>query len=247
MLMHRRKSCSFLTLVYLLLMHGAVLSMQSDAVIDAEAVPHTNSQASLEGTDLKKSKAECESQYSDKSDMFEAPSFMTLVEHRGGDDQKATGSEILTAVQNPEQPKPASSQTTGWFPSITHVVNESQGRKKNEEIIAKVTNWSTGKQHTPLKSLLGEASLASKAKSPNQNESQAPTLPKDDKATKVSGPVTTTVNSILNPESPTGQAAKKENAKEWNSPARYPSDTKSEKKKVKGRSWVQFVCCASVN
>ena len=119
----------------------SVLSMQSDAVTDAEVVPCMNSQASLEeNSDLKKSKVECESPYSDKSsDMFEAPSFMTLVEPRGVDDKKATGSETLTAVQNPEQPKPASLQT-GWFPSMTHVVNESQGRKKNEEIIAKVTN-----------------------------------------------------------------------------------------------------------
>ncbi|XP_061989344.1 uncharacterized protein LOC133707901 [Rosa rugosa] len=207
----------------------SVLSMQSDA----ETVPHTHSQSSL-------------GENSGKSDMFEAPSFMTLVEPRGGDDQKATGSEILTAVQNPEQPKPASLQT-GWFPSMTHVVNESPGRKKNEEIIAKVTNRSTGKQHTPLKNLLGEASSESNGKPLNQKESLALAPQKDDKAAMVSGPVTTTVSSILNPESPTGQAAKKETAKEWNSPARYPSDTKSEKRKVKGRSWAQFVCCASVN
>ncbi|KAM5569692.1 hypothetical protein ABKV19_016948 [Rosa sericea] len=220
----------------------SVPSMQSDAVIDAETVPHTHSQSSLEGnSDLKKSKVECEN----KSVML-APSFMTLVEPGGGDDQKATGSEILTAVQNPEQPKPASLQT-GWFPSMTQVVNESPGRKKNEEIIAKVTNWSTGKQHTPLKSLLGETSSESNGKPLNQKESLAPAPQKDDKAAMVSGPVTTTVSSILNPESPTGQAAKKEIAKEWNSPARYPSDTKSEKRKVKGRSWAQFVCCASVN
>ncbi|XP_050373178.1 uncharacterized protein LOC126790862 isoform X2 [Argentina anserina] len=221
----------------------SVLSMQSDA----EVLPNKHSQASLEeNSDLKKSNVESGSQYSDKSDMFEAPSFMTLVEPRGADDKKATGSETLTAVPNPEQPKPVSLQT-GWFPSMTHVVNESQGRKKNEEIIAKVTNWSTGKQHTPLKNLMGEASTANKGKPPNPEESLAPAPQKDDKAAKVSGPVTTTVHSILNPESPIGEAAKKEHAKEWNSPARYPSDTKSGKKKVKGRSWVQFVCCASVN
>jgi len=57
-------------------------------------------------------------------------------------------------------------------------LNESQGRKKNEEIIAKVTNWSTGEQHpslrspqhTPLKSLLGKASMETKSKPLNAKE-----------------------------------------------------------------------------
>jgi len=31
-------------------------------------------------------------------------------------------------------------------------LNESQRRIKNEEIIAKVTNWSTGEQHLSLRS-----------------------------------------------------------------------------------------------
>ncbi|BFG15534.1 hypothetical protein CerSpe_018080 [Prunus speciosa] len=219
----------------------SVLSIQSDA----QAVPPTDSQTSVEE---QKSKAASERQYPEKSDMFEAPSFMTLVEPRGVNDQKATAAEIHRA-HNLELPKPAPLQA-GWFPSISHVVNESPGRKKNEEIIAKVTNWSTGKQHTPLKNLLGEAYLENKAKSPTQKESQTPAPQKDDKAVKVKdgGPGATTVNSILGPESPTGQASKKENAKEWNSPARYPSDIKSEKKKVKGRPyWAQFVCCSSVH
>ncbi|XP_021833946.1 uncharacterized protein LOC110773732 [Prunus avium] len=219
----------------------SVLSIQSDA----QAIPPTDSQTSVEE---QKSKAASERQYPEKSDMFEAPSFMTLVEPRGVNDQKATAAEIHRA-HNLELPKPAPLQA-GWFPSISHVVNESPGRKKNEEIIAKVTNWSTGKQHTPLKNLLGEAYLENKAKSPTQKESQTPAPQKDDKAVKVKdgGPGATTVNSILGPESPTGQASKKENAKEWNSPARYPSDIKSEKKKVKGRPyWAQFVCCSSVH
>lgn len=224
----------------------SVYSIQSEAqaVLDAEAVPLTDPQASLE----KKAKLASERQYSDKSDTFEAPSFMTLVEPGGVDNQKATGAEIKTA-QNLEQPKPAPLQA-GWFPSITHVVNESPGRRKNEEIIAKVTNWSTGKQHTPLKNLLGEAYLENKAKSPNQKESQAPALQKDDKAVtgKDNGRPTTTVNSILAPESPTGQASRKDNAKEWNSPARYPPEIKIEKQKAKGRPyWAQFLCCSSAH
>jgi hypothetical protein len=57
-------------------------------------------------------------------------------------------------------------------------LNESHGRKKNEEIIAKVINWSTGEQHpslrspqhTPLKSLLGKASMETKSKPLNAKE-----------------------------------------------------------------------------
>ncbi|KAM1800186.1 hypothetical protein ACFX11_031927 [Malus domestica] len=58
--------------------------------------------------------------------------------------------------------------------------------------------------------------------------------------------VMTPVNSILAPESPTGQAPGKDNAKEWNSPARYPTEIKSEKRKAKGRPyWAQFLWCSS--
>jgi len=177
--------------------------------------------------------------------MFEAPSFMTLVEPTDGGDQETGASEIQTG-QNLQQQ--STSLQAGWFPSLTNVVNESQGRKKNEEIIAKVTNWSTGKQHTPLKSLLGEASLESKAKSKKPKETPAPAIQKDETVPKDNGAIATTVNSILDIKSPTSQAAKTETKREWNSPARYPSEIKREKRKVKGRPyWVQFVCCTSIN
>lgn len=219
------------------MMHGTVLSTQSDAqaIIDAEALPQPGSQGTREKVNSKQPKAASGGEHSDKSDMFEPPSFMTLVEPRGASDQKDTDSEIQT-MQNPQQPNQSSLQA-GWFPSLTNVVNESQGRKKNEEIIAKVTNWSTGKQHTPLKNLLSEASQEHKAKPPNPKENLAP-----------SGPVATTVNSILDPQSHASKIASRETGKEWDSPARYHSDIKREKRKAKGRSsWVQFVCCSSVN
>ncbi|KAF3456689.1 hypothetical protein FNV43_RR01343 [Rhamnella rubrinervis] len=216
---------------------ASVLSTQSDAqaIIDAEALPPTVSQGTREKVNSKQPKATSGGEHSDKSDMFEPPSFMTLVEPRGVSDEKTTDSEIQI-MHNPQQSDQSSLQA-GWFPSLTNVVNESQGRKKNEEIIAKVTNWSTGKQHTPLKNLLSEASQEQKAKSPTLKENQAP-----------SGPVATTVNSILDPQSHTSKTASRETGKEWDSPARYHSDIKREKRKAKGRpSWVQFVCCSSVN
>ncbi|KAK7359333.1 hypothetical protein VNO77_01288 [Canavalia gladiata] len=223
----------------------SVLSMQSDApaVTDAETLPSTALLASTETrkSDLKNPKAASDKQQSGKSEMFEPPSFMTLVEPRQVS-PKAAASEIQKG-QNPQQPD--SSSQAGWFPTLTQAVNESQGRKKNEEIIAKVTSWSTSKEHTPLKSLLGEAAHT-KPKSPIVEENSV--VQKNSKVPEDNGSGLTTVNSILGPESPAGQVVKGEAAKEWNSPARYPADIKREKRKFKSRPyWIQLVCCTSVD
>uniref|UniRef100_A0A5B7A6Z5 C2H2-type domain-containing protein n=1 Tax=Davidia involucrata TaxID=16924 RepID=A0A5B7A6Z5_DAVIN len=221
----------------------SVLSNQSDApvAVDAGALPSTHSQAA-EQSEKANSKTASEQHHSDKSDVFDPPSFMTLVESGGGVDQKAAASEIQT-VESTQQPK-SEDLKAGWFPSLTNVINESQGRKKNEEIIAKVTNWSTGKQHSPLKSLLGEANPETKPKSPSPK--QTPTvIQKDETAANNNGASATTVYSILGPED---EAANRDAGKEWNSPARYPTDNKKDKRKVKGKPyWVPFVCCSSVN
>ncbi|CAL5347809.1 unnamed protein product [Camellia sinensis] len=204
---------------------GAVLSTQSDAMaaINAQALPTTASEAPAQ-SEMQNPKTTSEGHHSNKSDVFEPPSFMTLVERGDRVDQNAASDDIQAG-----------------FPSFTNVDNQSQGRKKNEEIIAKVTNWSTGKQHIPLKSLLGEANLETKLKSPIPKQTLTLTKSNDGSAT--------TVNSILGPEATTDQvAAQREMGKEWNSPARYLSDNKKEKRKVKGRPyWVPFVCCPSVN
>lgn len=220
-----------------------VLSVQSDApaVIDGEALPLTEAGKS----NLNSSKATPEGQRSEKSEMLEPPSFMTLVEPGHVVGPKASASEVHKGDQ--PLPDPTASQA-GWFPTLTQVVNESQGRKKNEEIIAKVTNWSNSKQHTPLKSLLGEAANSSnKPKSPKFEENQASL--KNGKVPKDIGSGLTTVNSILGPDSPANQAVVQGDAgKEWNSPARYPAGLKREKRKVKNRPyWIQFVCCTSVD
>lgn len=210
----------------------SVLSTQSEstAVPDAETTDTRGLEKSEHDLQKPTSGAEC---HPDKSDVYEPPSFMTLVESGESANKKANASEIETQL-NAQQLK-TEALKAGWFPSITNVVNESQGRKKNEEIIAKVTNWSTGKQqHTPLKSLLGEA------RSPNVKQVPPSVNKKDETASTK----TKTVNSILSSEAPT--AASKEAEKEWNSPARYPVDVKKEKRKSKPY-WVPFVCCSSVH
>ncbi|XP_034905161.1 uncharacterized protein [Populus alba] len=222
------------------------------AILDAEPLPSNGSQAlpEAEKATLKKPIATSGTEHADTSNIFDPPSFMTLVEPRDVVNQKAAASESQT-TRNPQQLNAASVQA-GWFPSITNVLNESEGRKKNEEIIAKVTNWSTGEQrpslrspqHAPLKSLLGEASMETKSKPLNAKEIP---VEKDSPAAKDNGDLPKTVSSILAPQEPVGEPAKVEE-RAWSSPARYPADIKREKRKVKGRPyWAQFVCCSSVN
>lgn len=159
-----------------------MLSTQSDlpAVVDGEAT--LQARAGAEETDLKKVDAATERQHSNRSDLFEPPSFMTLVEPNGGGIQNSATTEIQTA-RNREQPNPASLQA-GWFPSYTHVANDSPGRKKNEAIIAKVANWSAGKSHTALKNLLDDAALENKQKSATRMDNLASMIQKDENPTK---------------------------------------------------------------
>ncbi|KAL2343490.1 hypothetical protein Fmac_004775 [Flemingia macrophylla] len=222
----------------------SVRSMQSDAPagIDSETLPSTGVPSIEAGkSNINNPRAALARQQSGKSEMFEPPSFMTLVEPRQVS-PKVAASEGQKE-QNPQQADPTSQ--AAWFPTLTQVVNDSQGRKKNEEIIAKVTNWSTTKEHTPLKSLLGEAAHDNKPKSPKMEESLVNQM--SSKVSEKNGSGLTTVNSILGPESPSAQVVKGEAAQEWNSPARYPADIKREKRKVKSRPyWIQLVCCTSV-
>lgn len=209
-------------------------------VSDAEVVSSTETQAAEKLNDefkkSEKGKGAAMESHPDKSDVFEAPSFMTLVESKSE----------------------AADKKAGWFPSISNVVNESEGRKKNEEIISKVTNWSTaGKQHSPLKNLLNEAHTEAKVKSLSPNAKQlvpavnnqadeTASASKNNGITQTTTTTTTTVSSILGSEMPSNaDTVKKEIEKEWNSPARYPIQMKKEKRKGKPY-WVPFVCCTSM-
>ena len=151
-------------LIHFFMILQPVLSVQSyvPATTEGEAL----SSAEAGKSNWNTSKSATQGPQSDIHDVFEPPSFMTLVKH---DSQKAGASE----EGDNSQLNPASSEAA-WFPTITQGVNDSQGRKKNEEIIAKVTNWSANKQSsTPLKSLLGEAANSNKPKSPKMDENQA--------------------------------------------------------------------------
>ncbi|XP_073283048.1 uncharacterized protein [Primulina huaijiensis] len=193
----------------------------------------TNSQSSPRSeTNMQNSERRNIKVHQSKSDDFEPPSFMTLVQPGKAPESVAapTASEI-EPVQHNQQQKSESLQA-GWFPSLTNVVNDSLGRKKNEEIIAKVTNWNASKEHRgQLKNLLNEA------KSPNTKQQKNETSQKDNGATG------TTMSSVVEPEEPKLEIPYKE---DWNSPARYPTVIKKEKKKGKPY-WVPFVCCSSVN
>ncbi|KAL3506519.1 hypothetical protein ACH5RR_031901 [Cinchona calisaya] len=224
----------------------SVLSTQSDGTTpgDAEMLSLTGSRApeKSESTLLNQQTAAGDSHH-DKSDAFEPPSFMTLVESGTGADKNVATSETNT-VGKAEQPSEA--LQSGWFPSLANVVNESEGRKKNEEIIAKVTNWSTGKQHSPLKNLLSEAQEESKVKVAATQKQVPDVNQADETGSKNNGAAVTTVSLIMGSETPNNNAGKREVAKEWNSPARYPTEIKKEKKKGKPY-WVPFVCCTSVH
>lgn len=228
----------------------SVHNAQSDQPASAGIIvqPKTDPEGpdKIESTNLHQEIAS-ERQNLHKADVFEPPSFMTLVEPRGGSDQNNATSEIET-VQATQQPKSEVIQT-GWLPSLSNVVNESPGRKKNEEIIAKVTNWSTGKQHsTPLKNLLGEAKVGTRTKSPSPKRIET-NVQKDATEAKSNVSSATTVKEVLGSEAPAGdRTVKGVTAEEWNSPARYPAEIKKEKKKANGKTfWVPFACCSSVN
>ncbi|XP_022944405.1 uncharacterized protein LOC111448858 isoform X1 [Cucurbita moschata] len=222
----------------------SVLSTQSDlpAVVDGEATLQARAEAA--GNNSERMEAATKRQHSDRCDLFEPPSFMTLVEPEGGGIQSTGASEIQTD-ENQQQRNPASLQA-GWFPSYTHVAKDSPGRKKNEAVIAKVTNWSTGKPHTALKNLLDDAALENKQKSsPTRKENLASMIQKDENSTENSV-VNATVGSVTRPRSPASQLGNREIPNEWNSPARYPSDIRRERRKGKPY-WAQFVCCSSVH
>lgn len=215
-------------MIYFLLfwLDQTVASTQSDivkAVIDAEDLPSTEVGRS-------NSKAALERHHCENPEMFEPPSFMTLVEpgHRVG--PEAPASEV-------QQLPSCTSLQAGWFPTITTVTNESRGRKRNEETIAKITNGSTSKLLKPLKSLSSEASHDKKPKSPKLEETSV-----NQNKSEVGG----NNGSGSGLKSPATQAVEGEGVKEWSSPGRNPAGIKTQSKKVKSRPyWLQFVCCSS--
>ncbi|GMH18622.1 hypothetical protein Nepgr_020463 [Nepenthes gracilis] len=194
-----------------------------------------------------KPEAAAEGQRSDKSDFLKPPSFTTLVDPSVGDDKKEDAYETQES-QNPEGEVLVPMQPA-WLTTPTSMANESPGRQRKEEIIAKVTNWSTSKQqHALLKSLLGEAQDDSEPKRPNAKENPG-IVPQKDESTVMMNNGSTTAKREEESVSFTksaAEAAMRDAEKEWNSPARYPANIKREKGKVKNRPyWAPFICCSS--
>lgn len=205
---------------------------EAPTLLSAEAAPNISSQTSMASSDaiLKKGSTSKEHR-ADSTELFEAPSFMTLVEPVK-DANRQRASPELHSSQKPQSPN--SPSQAGWFPSLANVVNDSQGRKKNKEIIAKVVNWSSGKTHTSLSRLLIEANLESKHKSLIAQE-RAALITRKGEVSKDIRPLgqTTTKNST----------AKGVTNKEYNSPQARSPITKRERRKI----WVPFMCCSSIN
>lgn len=174
------------------------VSVLSTASIDAE-----NAHSSV------KSEMLVDKSHLAKSDVFESSSLVKpkeeIVDHEASEINAVT-------VQNSQPLK-----------SEVNISNETEGRKRNEEAIAKVTNWSTGEGTTTLKNLVSEVKTS--------NPTQLSTMIQiDEAADKASEPGK---SILVNQES---------------SPPKYIGEGKKLRKKSKGRpSWLPFGCCSSVN
>lgn len=127
------------------------------------------------------------------------------------------------AASEVQQHPSSTSSQAGWFPTLTQAINESQGRKKNEEIVAEITNRNS-EQKTPPQSPLSEAANSNKLESPKLEES-----------------------SIFGKNGESAAAAKAvkgEGEKGSNSSA----DIKRKNKKVKSKLYcTPCMCCSSVD
>ncbi|GKC55732.1 uncharacterized mitochondrial protein-like protein [Tanacetum coccineum] len=132
--------------------------------------------------------------------------------------------------QNASEIKPVTTQNSQPPKSEANITNETEGRKRNEEAIAKVTNWTTNEQiQTPLKNLATEA----KASNPIQLSTM---IQKDEAAEKTDEPKKSNMSSGTT------------TANQEPSPPKYIAEGKKVRKKAKGiSSWVPFMCCSSVN
>eukprot|EP01018_Ginkgo_biloba_P036149 Gb_20407 [translate_table: standard] len=185
--------------------------------------------------------------------VFEAPSFMTLVESWNCSKRQLISHEIQpmgTLAQTGSQ----NASELGWFPSISEV-NESQERRDNKDSSADAKELSPGRHerpHTPLRSLLAEETFRGK-----QNQSKlAPPVISEEVQTSYQNNIQQIHMSTLEAThqddrpfpnvtlSPKGSSgfAKKLVEKVWNSPARLPSPM-VEKKKVKGKSAWNICMC----
>lgn len=211
----------------------SVLSAISDAPLATDTAASNTSQASAEAvTAIMAPKFPEKGQHSESK---------TSVEPQvAGLKQKECTSEILTSQTKQQK---SSALQIDWSPSVTRISNDQLADQRNEEIIAKVANWNTEKQHTPLKILLGEATARSRAESPCHDANPVPDHQKEEIPLTDNGLSAKTQNVLG-----TKDVAKEGRGKEWNSPARYPVNIKTEKRRAKNKPyWALFVCCSSVD
>ncbi|KAL6527978.1 hypothetical protein OROHE_014928 [Orobanche hederae] len=193
-------------------------------------------------TDSQRLKPTTEEAHPDKSDTLVLPSFMTLVQSggEGAHNQVTAVSEIETTHNNQQEPK-SDALKAGWSHSIMYMSNESEGIKKIEQVIAKVTNWSPVKQqHGPLKNLLNKVNSPKTEHVTDETDES-----KDD-----GGAGTPVVVGQKDQEDMVGQKDPEDinkDIEQWNSPARYQVEIKKQKKKKGMSYWVPFVCCSSLH
>lgn len=153
----------------------------------------------------------------DKQDAFEGP-LMEVEPNEENVDQN----EVKVKVKVEEDSQPLKSE------GVLVGNNESEGRKRNEEAIAKVTNWSTSEQASgALKNLVSVSeakSLSPKELKVQKNDDEVEVVEKISEVGK---------SNLVNKET---------------SPPKYIGEGKKVRKKAKGKvSWVPFACCSSIN
>ncbi|XP_072992365.1 uncharacterized protein [Typha latifolia] len=146
----------------------------------------------------------------------------------------AHGSDVITA---PTHVNPANLSRTTISDEIhaeQAAEDESEGKKKEEDIKANVARWNSGKAAVPLKALLAEASIEANLETAKAEEqttsSKKRRAKKDDSCAK---------NSASSKKASDHQG--------WDSPARLPMNKNMKRKPKAKQPWVPFMCCPSVN
>ncbi|XP_008792943.2 uncharacterized protein LOC103709407 isoform X2 [Phoenix dactylifera] len=152
--------------------------------------------------------------------IFEEPSFMTHV-------------------------KPGRPSVSHEIQSILNSQDESEARKKNEDITAKFARGNSQKVHVPLKILLAETNFENQQVT-NAQEHYKSMQDKKSQTLQNERCTGKAWSSKIASENPAEPSLNREDYKEWNSPARFPVN-KNQKRRVKGKqAWMPFICCPSI-
>lgn len=154
---------------------------------------------------------------------FEEPPFMTHV--KPGRPMRPSVSYEIQSIQNSQ--------------------DESEARKKNEDVTSEFARGNSRKVHVPLKILLAEANFENQQVT-NAQEHYKSMQDKTSQTSQDEGCTGRTWSSKIASEKPTKPSLNREEYKEWNSPARLPAN-KNQKRRDKGKQpWMPFICCPSI-